>query len=691
MSPLIRFKTVLAAMAVCAGAAAENTAGAPVPMSDASQDAQAQAAALERLGERIRPQLLRRGLALQGPRDNRRTAQAAVRSTPVAIADAQDVRALGLMVRWRSSAAEVLQGGAPMPSADALARVAGAAGVQLTYRRAMGGGWQVLRFATPQQFHAAMAMAERIQALPDIEAVEPDTQVRVQLLSSDPLARSQWNMAGPEQGFAGGIGAQALWDYTVGLRQTVVAVVDTGVVPHPEFSARLLPGYDFISTSANANDGDGRDANAADPGDWATAGLCGAGEKAENSSWHGTHVSGIIGADGANGIGLAGVNWNTRLLPVRVLGRCGGAVSDIVDGIRWAAGLTVPGAPKNNNPAQVINLSLGGLSPNGCSRPYQEAVNAALGQGALVVVAAGNSAQNFDNYTPANCQGVLTVVAVDPFGDLASYSNFSFKGRVAAPGGDINRYGNAGGIWSTVASGTTTPTGYTWGPKQGTSMAAPHVSGIASMALAVNPNLSGAELVFLLDLASAPFPASSTCKRLDICGTGIASALLASSVAAVLADFQLVYEFRNVDLNHYFRTGAKAEAAIVNRGGAGAGWFDTLDYFYGWTGPIDGALPVCRFYGTPGKGPNSHFYTASAAECDLVKKDPGWTYEGTAFYAKLPVNGACATDDVPVYRVYNGRWRENDSNHRYTTSLTNYNAMVAKGWLPEGITMCAAF
>jgi serine protease len=346
--------------------------------------------------------------------------------------------------------------------------------------------------------------------------------------------------------------------------------------------------------------------------------------------------------------------------------------------------------PANPTPAQVINLSLGGYSPTGCSRSYRDAIAEARGQGALLVVAAGNSSDDYSQYVPANCEGVLTVMAVDPFGDLASYSNYSFAGNVAAPGGDINRYGSIGGIYSTVGLGSSALTGYGYGVKQGTSMAAPHVSGIASLAMGLNPKLVGEEMRFIIELAASEFPATSTCKQVSVCGAGIANSLLTAAVAAVLVDYQLVYEFYNEDLKHYFRTGAKSEAAGINRGAAGAGWYDTGDYFYGWSGPTDGAVPVCRFYGTPGKGPNSHFYTASAAECALVKTDPGWTYEGTGFYAKLPLaGGTCPTDTVPIYRAYNNRWKQNDSNHRFTPDKAAYDALVAKGWAGEGVMLCA--
>lgn len=667
---------------------------AAMPCSHAADAAATPEAAAERLRDRIASVMQRQGFGPQVAAVTERRRQALTMRRlgvdPRPASGPQPGQALGLVVRLRDAALQrQLEAGLP-PPASLVDAVAAAAGVPMTYLRPMSGGQLVWRFASPIPVAAALDLPARVGQVAAVEDAELDLLVRPHRPSADPDFRVQWNLLGAAEGFAGGIGVTGLWDYFVGTNATVVAVVDTGVVPHPEFAARLLPGHDFVSSVTFGNDGNGRDADATDPGDWAAAGQCGAGEPASASTWHGTHVAGIIGAAGDNGMGMAGINWRTRILPVRVLGRCGGSVSDIVDAIRWSAGLPVPGVPANRYPAQIINLSLGGYSPTGCQRSYRDAIAEARGQGSLVVVAAGNESDDFARYVPANCEGVLTVVSVDPFGNLASYSNYSFAGHVAAPGGDMNRYGALGGIRSTLGAGSSTLTGYAYGAMHGTSMAAPHVSGIASLAFGLNDRLVGEELRFIIELAASDFPDQSSCKTLTVCGSGIADALTSVAVAVVMADYQLVYEFYNEDLKHYFRTGAKSEAAGINRGAAGAGWYDTGDYFYGWSAPTDGALPVCRFYGTPGRGPNSHFYTASAAECELVKRDPGWTYEGTGFYAKLPLpDGTCPGDSVPVYRAYNNRWRQNDSNHRFTTNKAVYEQMVSKGWAGEGVMLCA--
>ena len=170
-----------------------------------------------------------------------------------------------------------------------------------------------------------------------------------------------------------------------------VAVIDTGYVAHTRPRRRTSsPGYDFISDTAVPVDGNGRDTNPADPGDWTHAGECGTGQRQqlEGSSWHGTHVAGTIAAVTNNAKGVAGIAYNAKILPVRVLGKCGGYTSDIADAIIWASGGTVSGVPANANPAKVINMS-----PRRLRRllhHHQNAINAARRRGTTVVVAAGN-------------------------------------------------------------------------------------------------------------------------------------------------------------------------------------------------------------------------------------------------------------------------------------------------------------
>jgi serine protease len=225
-------------------------------------------------------------------------------------------------------------------------------------------------------------------------------------------------------------------------------------------------------------------------------------------------------------------------------------------------------------------------------------------------------------------------------------------------------------------------------------MAAPHVSGIASLMLAVNPKLSGLELFFLLKYASSPFPPGSICANYRICGVGIADAYLSVIMATFFSNYQFVYEFHNTGTNHYMLTGSKEDAAALYKGGEGLeGWIDTLKYFYAWSGPEEGAVPVCRFYTL---GANSHFYTANAEDCaflrglnpDNVYAYDKWTYEDIAFYAKLPINGICPADTRAIYRLYNGRAEQNDSNHRFVSSRREYVDMKSKGWIGENVAFC---
>ena len=174
--------------------------------------------------------------------------------------------------------------------------------------------------------------------------------------------------------------------------------------------------------------------------DWITAAESSsgyfAGCQVHNSSWHGTHTAGTIGAASNNGVGVAGVNWNSKILPVRVLGKCGGYTSDIADGMRWAAGLSVSGVPANANPAKVLNLSLGGYGA--CDATYQNAVNAIVAAGTTIVVSAGNSNADAVNYRPGNCTGVITVAATNRDGGRAYYSNYGSTVEISAPGGETD-------------------------------------------------------------------------------------------------------------------------------------------------------------------------------------------------------------------------------------------------------------
>ncbi len=305
--------------------------------------------------------------------------------------------------------------------------------------------------------------AEMMARDPSIEYAEPDRIMTHMATPTDPRYTDQWHYYET----AGGLRLPAAWDVSTGAG-VIVAVIDTGSRPHADLSGQQLAGYDFISTAAIGNDGDGRDSDASDPGDAVTAGSCGSGQPTRDqaSSWHGTHVAGTVAARTNNGAGVAGVAYNAKVLPVRVLGKCGGYTSDIADAITWSSGGTVSGVPANANKARVLNLSLGG--GGACDATTQNAINGARSRGAVVVVAAGNDAVNVSNASPANCSGVIAVAATGRTGGRASYSNFGTLVDVAAPGGD-----GASGVLSTLNSGTGAPAADSYAAYQGTSMATP--------------------------------------------------------------------------------------------------------------------------------------------------------------------------------------------------------------------------
>ena len=418
-----------------------------------------------------------------------------------------------------------------LPSEE-LQRLQSILGVAISGSHAMSGDAFVVRLAQPVNSSVALSMIRSLENDPDIVHVSPDELLQSQMIPNDPYFSQQWSLTGPP----GGIDATRAWDVTTGSPAGVVAIVDTGILGHPDFSNRIIGGYDFISDPARSGDGDGRDSNPIDAGDWVPANYC-PGSPASNSSWHGTHVAGIIAATGNNGNGVAGLDWQTRIVAARTIGKCGATVSDIVDAMRWSAGLPVPGVPANPNPARVINMSLGGRIPCWLNPIEQEAILELLVKGVAVVVSAGNDFANATNYSPAGCAGVITVGATGASGDRASYSNYSdLVLDLSAPGGEDPRIGGINGeIFSTWASGTQSDPGVpTYQPKSGTSMAAPHVSGVVSLMLAVNPNLTIAQIRDILIGTARPFTAGSKCAELGICGAGLLDAGKAVAAAKAL-------------------------------------------------------------------------------------------------------------------------------------------------------------
>jgi serine protease len=408
------------------------------------------------------------------------------------------------------------------------------AGVTLSYGRLMSGEAHVLRLPGRRPVAEVESMAKRIAALPEIEYAEPDRLMVPARTPNDDSYSGQWHYFATY-----GINAPAAWDTTTGSNTIKIAVIDTGITAHSDLNGRWVGGYDFITNVPTANDGDGRDNDPHDPGDWITPSEAASGPFAgcavTNSSWHGTHVAGTIGAASNNGSGVAGINWVSKLVPVRVAGKCGGFLSDIADGMRWAAGLSVNGVPANPNPAKVLNLSLSGIGV--CSSTYQNAINAINAVGSIVVVAAGNNGSNLNNnsYQPAKCNGVITVAATDRGGDRALYSNFGAAVEISAPGGETFT-GNPSpapqnGVLSTLNTGLTTPVAGTYGYYQGTSMAAPHVTGVVSLMVSVDPTLDLTQILEILQNTAQPFPNGSSCNT-STCGSGIVDA--AAAVNAIL-------------------------------------------------------------------------------------------------------------------------------------------------------------
>jgi serine protease len=423
-----------------------------------------------------------------------------------------------IIIKYRATASATDQSG--RIKTEKMTALSTAAGETLTYKRAMSGDAHVVKLPARLPAASVQAIARKLAALPDVEFAEPDYVMRPMLVPNDPSYGAQWHYHGPY-----GINAPAAWDITTGSAAVRVAVIDTGITDHPDLAGRWVGGYDFIGDVPTANDGNGRDSDPHDPGDWVTANMCGPGEPAENSSWHGTHVAGTIGASSNNGAGVAGVNWVSPIVPIRVLGRCGGFTSDIVDGMRWSAGLNVSGVPANPHPAKILNLSLGGSGT--CGSSYQNAINAINAAGAIVVVAAGNSNANASNFQPANCSGVITVASTDRDGNRAFYSNFGTTVEISAPGGETNTNSPSpspqNGILSTLNSGLTTPGTPSYVYYQGTSMAAPHIAGVLSLMASLDPTLNFAQSLQILQISARSFPAGSNCTT-SSCGSGIVDA-----------------------------------------------------------------------------------------------------------------------------------------------------------------------
>jgi subtilisin family serine protease len=462
---------------------------------------------------------------------------------------------------------------------DSVAALSATAGVTLKHQRAMSGNQHVLKLPKRFTVTEAEALARKVAADPAVEYAEADRIMFPMLVPNDPSYPSQWHYQSPDApGFqAGGANLPGARDITTGSSGIVIAVLDTGIVPHADLEGRTVPGYNFISDPFIAGNGVGRSSDPSDLGDSVLAGECSSSSPASNSTFHGTHVAGTIGAASNNGIGVAGVNWTSKLLPVRVLGKCGGYVSDIVDAIRWAAGIAVPGISANANPARVINLSLGGTGV--CQTAYQGAIDEVTAAGSTVVVAAGNSDADCYNFSPASCSKVITVASVNRLGGRAFYSNFGTSVAISGPGGEQGYLGDPDGVLSTLNSGATspvaTPSGDTYEYYQGTSMAAPHISGVVSLMLSVKPSLTPAQVQEILQGTARPFPTDTgsmggDCTRL-LCGAGIVDAT--GAVRAVIPPV-IGTTVKSIGFAAFAgaRTSVSNSLGIYNTGGGSLQW-----------------------------------------------------------------------------------------------------------------------
>jgi serine protease len=431
-------------------------------------------------------------------------------------------------------------------------------GIALTAGRALSDRSHVV-FASGM---TSQQLAARIGAESDVEYAVADEKKHIVEVPNDPFyttrvtgvtnggpAVGQWYLKPPGPAGTGtiagtapaAINAEQAWDISTGSASIVVADLDTGLrFDHPDLQGgNVLQGYDMVSPDdgasgtnfSSANDGNARDSDASDPGDGITSSdktnnpvftNCTVG----NSSWHGTQTAGLIGAATGNGVGIAGVGRNVRLMPVRVLGKCGGYDSDIMAGMLWAAGIHVPGVPVDNpTPARVLNMSLGGTQA--CSQGYIDTIGQVNALGAVVIVAAGNSGGNAVG-SPASCPGALGVTALRHVGDKVGFSDLGPQITIAAPGG--NCVNTSGGpclypIMTTSNSGAIAPVAgaagaiYTdsFNTSIGTSFSAPLVSGTVALMLSAQPSLTAAQVKATLQATARPFPTTGGSAGIPAC------------------------------------------------------------------------------------------------------------------------------------------------------------------------------
>ena len=437
----------------------------------------------------------------------------------------------------RESALAV-RAGEPVQAQHA-ARLSQRLGVRLTDGTAIAPRTQVLH----ANGLSSAELVARLKADPEVEHVEVDARVKRADVPNDPMyaggqpvitpAAGQWYLRPTNTTFVSAINAQAAWDATIGSPAVVVAILDTGVRrDHPDLAGKLLPGYDFVTADApndftTANDGNGVDSDPSDPGDWVTqaeseqVGGVLEGCDVGDSSWHGTQTAALVGAATNNSFGMASVGRNVRVLPVRVLGKCGGFISDVIAGMRWAAGISSTPVP-NPTPAKVMNLSLG--SPGACAGTlYDAAVADVIAAGVSVVVSAGNDVGRAVG-KPANCPGAIGVGGLRHTGTKVGFSDVGTEIALSAPGGNcVNTFGTClYPILTATNAGATVPGANTFSDGDnnfsvGTSFSAPLVAGAAGLMLSVNPTLTPAQLRAALRSSSRAFPTTGGSPNIVMC------------------------------------------------------------------------------------------------------------------------------------------------------------------------------
>ncbi|MDT7834076.1 S8 family serine peptidase [Aquabacterium sp. OR-4] len=445
-------------------------------------------------------------------------AQRAARAQATALEDANEGR---VIVQYRRGATLLAASPRRAQHAAAMGR---RLSLPLTDGRALGERMQGLR----GKGLSSSALAARLAVQADVEWAVVDGRKSTAAVPNDPFfgdnqtsvtpVVGQWYLRAADSTLVSATNAVAAWDITTGLASVTVAVLDTGVrFDHPDLAGKLHPGYDFVRSAIDSDSSSGADGDASDPGD---AIGCSTSSK---SSWHGTQVAGLVAAATDNGLGVAGIGRNVMVLPVRVLGQCGsGYDSDIIAGMRWAAGLSndssctsasTPSATCNPNPAKVINMSLGGSGS--CSSSYQTTLTELVNAGVAVVVAAGNDAGHAVN-SPANCTGAIGVAGVRHAGTKVGYSNLGPQIALAAPAGNCVNVSTGSAclypLMTTTNLGSTAPgsNGYSdsFTTSLGTSFASPLVAGTVALMRSLAPGMTPAQLKTALQGSARAFPST---------------------------------------------------------------------------------------------------------------------------------------------------------------------------------------